>query len=136
MTSRLSQGNDLQDLKKRLLPLNTYRASFVFLEDLGFSVRYDMFNRLEAVDKTLEECDVSMSSESLYNVMKNKWGFGTLMINGRFQANYGSFHHFVLQTRLYYMNNIGKKYPKHISLEEISSSDSLVKKLVEGKCQL
>ena len=136
MTSKLAKNNDLQGLKKQLLAISSYRPSFIFLEDLNIAVRFDIFNEIKIENRLIEKCDIIMSSESLYNVMKNKWGFGTLMINGRFQANYKTFHNFVLQTRLYYMNNIGKQYPEHISLDEITSSGSLVKRLVEEECPL
>ena len=51
--------------------------------------------------------------------MRNAWGRGTLMINGRFQANYNSLYKFLRQTHIYYGNNIGKTFPKDIKEEEI-----------------
>ena len=129
MKTKLYTSNDMKNFANKVEKL---KPSTIYVSDLDMCVSYDILNDLKRIYAQKEECDVYMSSESLHNVMKNAWGFGTLMINGRFQANYESFGNFVSQTRLYYMNNIGKTFPSSVKAEEITNSSSLVNKLVEA----
>ena len=69
--------------------------------------------------ETSKPWDIQMSSESFNYLMRHAWGRGTLMINGRFQANYKTLYRFLRQTHIYYGNNIGKTYPIDIKPEEI-----------------
>ena len=129
MKNYLYDKNDM-DLLSNELSTKDFNPSLIYLTDLNISVRYCIFSDLDVVEVDKELCDIKMSSESLNNVMKNAWGFGTLMVNGRFQANYKTFDNFVNQTRLYYMNNIGKYFPKDVKIGDITNSPSLVKKIV------
>ena len=131
MKTSLLVRNNLGRLRNELIWHQAYSSSSIYLQDLDVSIDYNIFEDIKVIKKDKSDCDVSMSSESLYNVMKNMWGFGTLMINGRFQANYKTFNNFVLQTRLYYMNNIGKFFPKNVTVRDIKNSNSLVKQLLE-----
>ena len=69
--------------------------------------------------ETSKPWDIQMGSESFNYLMRHAWGRGTLMINGRFQANYKTLYRFLRQTHIYYGNNIGKTYPIDIKPEEI-----------------
>ena len=129
MKSKLHTSNDMKNFANKVGKL---KPSTIYVSDLDMCVSYDILSDFKRIYAQKEDCDVHMSSESLYNVMKNAWGFGTLMINGRFQANYESFGNFVSQARLYYMNNIGKTFPSSVKAEEITNSSSLVNKLVEA----
>lgn len=115
---------DLLDIQLNIEP------SIIYLTDLDICVSYCILSDINVVEYDIDNVDVKMSSESLNNVMKNAWGFGTLMVNGRFEANYKKFDNFVNQTRLYYMNNIGKFFPKDVDIDDIVNSPSLVKKIV------
>lgn len=53
------------------------------------------------------------------------------MINGRFQANYNTLHRFLRQTHVYYGNNIGKRFPQHISLDEIVDPKCFVFEMIK-----
>ena len=130
MKKVLQENNDMVLFKERAFSL---KPTDIYLTDLKLSVEYDILTDFKKTRTAKDGCDVIMSSESLYNVMKTAWGFGTLMINGRFQANYDTFSNFVFQTRLFYMNNIGKRFPDSIKIEEITSSPSLVNRLVNLK---
>lgn len=129
MKNYLNDNNDMSLLNNKLSTTD-FKPSLIYLTDLNISVRYCIFSELDVVEVDEELCDIKISSESLNNVMKNAWGFGTLMVNGRFQANYKTFDNFVNQTRLYYMNNIGKYFPRDIKIGDITNSPSLVKKIV------
>ena len=131
MKNFIESKNNLRLLKEEILSRQALSNTKIYISDLDICVAYDIFSGFYRIDFDKKSCDISVSSESLYNVMKNPWGFGTLMINGRFQANYSTFSNFVIQTRLYYMNNIGKYYPEDVSVSDIINSSSLVKKLVE-----
>jgi len=127
MKAKLCSRNDMKAFAEKVGQL---KSSTIYVTDLDMCVSYNILESFQQIDTLKEECDVHMSSESLHNVMKNAWGFGTLMINGRFQANYKSFSNFVSQTRLYYMNNIGKSFPASIRVKDIVNSPSLINKLI------
>ena len=127
MKQRIYKNNNMSLFS---LKVNDFKPSIIFLTDLNKSFSFNILGELKEAKTTQKECDLSMSSESLLNVIKNSWGFGTLMVNGRFQANYKNFNNFVKQTRLDYMNNIGKYFPESIKIKDITNSPSLVNKLV------
>lgn len=129
MKSYLEENNDLNTLSQKLEKYGKNQSAIIYLSDHKKFIKYDIFSNISLVDS--DYYDVKMSSESLFNLMKNKWGFGTLMINGKFQANYDTFSKFTIQTRLYYMNNIGKFFPKNITVSDIKDSNSLVSNLLE-----
>jgi len=131
MQQYLSKHNDLNQLKERLYTNKKNIRSIIFLSDHKKFVEYNIFGNMSIVDS--DSYDISMTSECLFNLMKNKWGYGTLMINGRFQANYETFSRFALQSRLYYMNNIGKFYPNDVKIDDIRNPSSLVKNLLENE---
>lgn len=127
MKKKIHEKNNMSMFSSEI---NDFKPSKIFLTDLNKSFSFNILGELKEITIPQKKCDISMSSESLLNVMKNPWGFGTLMINGRFQANYKNFNNFVKQTRLYYMNNIEKYFPESIKTEDIINSPSLINKLV------
>jgi len=127
MKNKMEDVNDMEYLAELAPEL---QPSQIYVNDLGISVSFDIFKKdLTHAYVSEIDCDVQMSSESLLSVIRSPWGFGTLMVNGRFQANYQTFSNFVSQTRLYYMNNIGKTFPESVTVEDITNSSSLVNKL-------
>ena len=128
MIKRMKSVNDMKYLADVATEL---QPAHIYIDDLGISVSFNIFKKdLTHAYVSEKDCDVKMTSESLLNVIKNPWGFGTLMVNGRFQANYQTFRNFVSQTRLYYMNNIGKTFPESVTVTDIMNSSSLVHRLV------
>ena len=67
-----------------------------------------------------------MSSDSLYYLLENEWGRGTLQINGRFQAGNGKLINFIRQTQIAFANNINRFYPKDFSLSEFQEPRNYV----------
>lgn len=116
MKLKLKEKNDwnsILDLKKS----GYLEECAIKLNDLGATFLFDITK-----DKLIEtdSCpDIKMGSESFNYLMRNTWGRGTLMVNGRFQANYDRLYKFLRQTHIYYGNNIGKTFPKEIKEEEI-----------------
>ena len=116
MKSKIQKDNDWQcilDLSKS----GKLEDCVVRLKDTGESFIFNMIR--DTLAKTQEPWDIEMGSESFNYLMRNAWGRGTLMINGRFQANYETLYKFLRQTHIYYGNNIGKSFPKDIKPEEI-----------------
>lgn len=131
MIAALNSGNDLKLLYEEMKTYDKTDAAKVYVRDHQQALSYSIFSGLEKIEANEGECDVSLSSETLFNIMKYPWGFGTLMVNGRFVANYSSFDRFASHCRLYYMNNIDKYFPQHISVEEIVDPPSLVSRLIK-----
>jgi UDP-MurNAc hydroxylase len=77
-----------------------------------------------------QDYDIKLSSDSLYNIMKNAWGRGTLFVNGRFSTG-NNFKAFVQQTQIYYGNNIGLTFPETISESDVMNPGSFVFELLE-----
>jgi hypothetical protein len=115
--------------------INLYKdlpPSLVAITDLDMRVWFDISAlHLKITDDTTSPPDISMSSDSLWYLMKYPWGRGTLMVNGRFSANYKMLWRFLRQTHIYYANNVGKQFPLSISIDEIVNQKSFITKLVE-----
>ena len=129
MVSKLKIDNNweaiLQAKQDGFLP-----SSVIYLKDLDKSVKYDI--TCSTLEFTNEPWDISMSSDSLKFIMDFKWGRGTMMINGRFTANYSTFNKFFKQTAIYYANNIGLKFPTTFPLEDLNKNSSFVLKLMKN----
>ena len=118
MKSKLKAENDMELFKQLELDPCT-----IFLTDLDQLVLLDL--SLDTLNTCDTAPDISMSSEALSFVFKHAWGRGTLMINGRFESG-EDIGKFFRQTQLYYMNNVGKRYPETISNQEILNTKSFV----------
>ena len=99
------------------------------MEDVGKNYVFDITK--QELTETNKDYDIATSSECFNYLMRNAWGRGTLMVNGRFQANYNTLYRFLRQTHVYYGNNIGKTFPKHISLDEIIDPKCFVFEMIQ-----
>jgi UDP-MurNAc hydroxylase len=128
MQLKIKENNDWGGI------LNLYKDGL--LEDCTINLsdidRTVLFNIAKSGIKKvkIKTWDLQMTSESLNYVMRNAWGRGTLMINGKFQANYKTFYKFLRQTCIYYSNNIGRYFPKDINRKEIEKSKCFVCELL------
>ena len=115
--------NDLIKLKKNNLLPTTY----IDITDLDIKVSMDIINGIEVVNEnSIDKMDIHMSSDSLYYLLENEWGRGTLQINGRFQAGNGKLINFIRQTQIAFANNINRFYPKDFSLSEFQEPRNYV----------
>lgn len=84
--------NDFGLVSKILKPTNIY------LSDYDRSYKLSLSNGLESNDVPKNECDIILSSESLFFCMKFPWGNDTLGVNGKFikpvKGNYNRFYNF------------------------------------------
>ena len=122
MRSKLKKNNSWD----KLIELHsTFEGAVVELTDTEEKYIFDISKK--SLEKTASQsADISMGSESFNYLMRNEWGRGTLMVNGRFQASYKNFYKFLRQTQVYYNNNIGKRYPEDIPNESITNPRSFV----------
>ena len=136
MTKYLSQNNDW-DSVLQLKNDGLLESSVIYLIDLRKCVIFDitepfLMETFKRPPMPARGCaDIHMSSESLKYLMDYGWGRGTLMVNGRFSANYDTLYRFLRQTRIYYGNNIGQTYPKDITRKEIEFSNSFVSQTLD-----
>lgn len=74
-----------------LLPgLGAFNPIIICLTDLGKVYRFSFWNGLEEVEQSVAH-DVAMTSENLNFVFLNEFGYDTLTVNGRFEADAGGF---------------------------------------------
>jgi len=105
------------------------KPSIVHITDLDLIISFDITtDKLEIVDEG--SFDVSMSSNSFKYLMDHKWGRGTIMINGRFSANYSRAGKFWQQTMIYYANNLGKSYPETLSKNAVLNGSNYTLELM------
>ncbi len=86
------------------------KPSNIFIEDHKYSYKLSLngFERSEIIE---ENCDISMSSDSLSYCFKFLWGGATTRINGRYQVpKYGKFYNWKLYFQISELNNHGKKF--------------------------
>lgn len=119
MRARLAQDNDMQALA-RVLDMD---PTLIRVEDLNLRIELNICDepRFLAADGPW---DVSLSSAALRSVFRDRWGRGTLTVNGRFRANYRTFERFIRQTQLYYLNNIGRTYPGSVHADELAEANT------------
>jgi len=104
--------NYIKDLKKNNTKwINIFlKPSYIFIEDHKYSYKLSL-NGFELSDKTHENCDISMSSDSLKYCFKFLWGGSTTRINGRYQVpKYGKFYNWKLYFQTSELNNHGEKF--------------------------
>src|SRR6516225_1993372 len=63
-----------------------FRPVYIRLTDIQKTVRFSFFDELQEVSDS-HEPDIEMSCESLAFMFANEFGFDTLMVNARFNAN-------------------------------------------------
>ena len=128
MAQRLRQDNDwpsfVQDLRPHLEP------AVVQLQDLGVRIVHDIFSDELSVLPDSDDWDVTTTSDVFVEVLRNRWGRGTLTISGRMRLRYATALRFFRQTQLYYSNNLNRSYPESISKETILAPKSIALLLV------
>ena len=108
--------------KTDLLP-----TTYLDIIDLDIKISMDIIDGIKVINKdSIEEVDIHISSDSLYYLLENEWGRGTLQINGRFQAGNGKFINFIRQTQIAFANNINRFYPQDFSISEIEQPRNYV----------
>ncbi|MDA8890117.1 MBL fold metallo-hydrolase [Gammaproteobacteria bacterium] len=90
-------------------PIRAFQPLNIYLDDIKTNVHFDIFSeKLEATNKAP---DVEMSSESLYFVMQNTFGFDTLTVNGCFEEKKeNGFAKMTKSLAIENLNNIGIKF--------------------------
>jgi UDP-MurNAc hydroxylase len=107
------------------------------LDDLDAVVVLDIAaDALQFDNSATDDWDIRMHSESLHYLLRFEWGRGTLQINGRFQARYDRLRHFVRQTQLAYMNNIGLSFPDTITAAQLTDPGSFILRIAERRLDL
>jgi hypothetical protein len=130
MALRLREDNDwqkvLHDLRPHLEP------SVVRLDDLGIRIVHDIFSEELSVLPDNDDWDVVTTSDVFVEVLRNRWGRGTLTISGRMRLRHATALRFFRQTQLYYSNNLNRYYPESISRGAILAPSSVALQLVSS----
>lgn len=136
------------DYKERLFMKNSWWSilltkylgllptSYVYITDLACVLKFDITDELKIAPVLREKCSVEMSSGSLWFLLKNEWGRGTLQINGRFRANYKQFSKFIRQSQIAFANNIGLSYPATLTPLALMKPRTFVLRVAEGNAHL
>ncbi|MCU0442736.1 MAG: MBL fold metallo-hydrolase [Bacteroidia bacterium] len=86
------------------------KPSSIFIDDHNCSYKLSL-QGFERADLNQENCDISMSSDSLQYCFKFLWGGATTRINGRYQVpKNGRFYNWKLYFQISELNNHGEKF--------------------------
>lgn len=107
---------------KFLCFINFFKPIKIHIIDLDKKVKFFFDNELKLYDD--DKHDLIISSECFYYLLKFNWGRGSLFISGRLFINYQKFFDFMKLTKIFYANNIGKFFPKTLTLKDLSSKSS------------
>jgi hypothetical protein len=89
-----------------LVPVvEAFRPIVIRLSDLGLTVRFSFFSRLEEASAELP--DVEMSSECLDFIFLNEFGYDTLTVNGRFETSTRGFSRMTKNFAIGSLNTLG-----------------------------
>ena len=128
MADRLKEDNDWGAVVRELKP--HVDPSVVQLEDLGLRIVHDVFSGELSVLPDSDDWDVTTTSDVYVQVLRNRWGRGTMTISGRMRLRYATALRFFRQTQLYYSNNLNRSYPESISQEMVLEPKSVALRLV------
>lgn len=88
--------------------LRTLRPASIFLDDHQRAVGLSLDNGLYEIQRSREDCDVALGSDSLSYAFRYLWGGDTLNINGRFEKPArGKFSRFRIYFAIASLNNSG-----------------------------
>lgn len=94
-------------------PISAFKPLNIYLEDIKTNIVFDIFS--EKLEITNNTPDIEMSSESLFFIMKNTFGFDTLTVNGCFEEkNEKGFAKMTKSLAIENLNNIGIKFNFYI----------------------
>jgi len=82
---RIHQNNNMKLVRilRTLSPIKAFKPCLVHLNDLDVTLKFDYVSK--SFEKTHDEAQISMQSESLNFIFKNSFGFDTLTVNGCFE---------------------------------------------------
>ena len=108
--ARIHKNNNMNLVKilRTLSPIKAFKPCLVHLNDLDVTLKFDYVSK--SFEKTHDEAQISMQSESLNFIFKNSFGFDTLTVNGCFEEV--SKNGFVSATKtlaIENLNNLGIK---------------------------
>ena len=84
------------------------RPVTVFVYDLDATYRFSLEHGLQRIDP-VQHPDVKMHSSSLDHLLRHEWGFDTLAINGRFEADLSGFKKMKKTFAIGALNNAGRR---------------------------
>ncbi len=122
---RVRERNDWAAIE-RLTHAGGLRPTKIYLWDHGTGFLFDLVNHLAPCSMDADDADICMSSSTLAYLLNYDWGRGTLMVNGRFSADYQGIHRFLAQTQIAYGNNVGLRFPETLPESIIRESPSYV----------
>ena len=98
---------------RMLSPIPALKPLNIYIDDIGLNICFDIF--LDELEVTNNPSDVEMSSESLYFIMQNTFGFDTLTVNGCFEEKKkNGFKKMAKSLAVENLNNIGIKFNFYI----------------------
>jgi hypothetical protein len=90
-------------------PIPALKPLNIFIDDINLNICFDIFK--EKLEVTNNPSDIEMSSESLYFIMQNTFGFDTLTVNGCFEEKKkNGFKKMAKSLAIENLNNIGIKF--------------------------
>ena len=93
----------------RQVPLvGLLRPVTVFAHDLDAAYRFSLEHGLERIGPAAS-CDVKMHSSSLHYLLRHEWGYDTLAINGRFEADLSGYTKMKKLFAVGSLNNAGRR---------------------------
>jgi hypothetical protein len=94
-------------------PIAAFKPLNIYMDDIDTNIIFDIFS--EKLEITNNTPDIEMSSESLFFIMKNTFGFDTLTVNGCFEEkNEKGFAKMTKSLAIENLNNIGIKFNFYI----------------------
>ena len=96
-------------------PIPVFKPLNIYLDDIKSNIKFDIFS--EKLELSHNSPDIEMSSESLYFIMQNTFGFDTLTVNGCFEERKNKgFSKMAKSLAIENLNNIGIKFNLYIIL--------------------
>ena len=114
---RIHQNNNMNLVRilRTLSPIKVFKPCLVHLNDLDVTLKFDYV--IKSLEKTHDEAQVSMRSESLNFIFKNSFGFDTLTVNGCFEeASDSGFSRATRTLAIENLNNMGIEFRPSIIL--------------------
>jgi hypothetical protein len=96
-------------------PIPVFNPLNIYLDDIKSCIKLDIFSK--ELELSHNPPDIEMSSESLYFIMQNTFGFDTLTVNGCFEERKNNgFSKMAKSLAIENLNNIGIKFNFYIIL--------------------
>ena len=100
-------------IARMLSPIPALKPLNIYIDDIDLNICFDIF--LKKLEVTNNPSDIEMSSESLYFIMQNTFGFDTLTVNGCFEEKKkNGFKKMAKSLAIENLNNIGIKFNFYI----------------------